>query len=76
MKTAELKNILISQINNIDDNSFLDALKTIIDSKVTSSKNYLKEYNNELLVAEEEIEKGEYLTHNQVKESISEWKKK
>ena len=32
MSTAELKNILITHIDQIDDESYLNALKTIIES--------------------------------------------
>jgi hypothetical protein len=76
MNTLELKNILISQISKIDDESFLSALKTILDSRSNTPKNYLEEYNNELFVAEEDIKKGNSYSHNQVKENIEEWKKK
>lgn len=76
MNNLELKNILISQISKIEDESFLAALKTILDSRISSSKNYSEEYNNDLFIAEEEIEKGNYSSHNQVKEKMEEWKKK
>ncbi len=77
MSTAELKNILITHINQIDDESYLNALKTIIESKSHSSSNtYLEEYNNELLIAEEEIEKGNYFSHQEVKDKMEQWKKK
>lgn len=76
MKTAELKNILISHINQIDDESYLNALRTIIESKSISNNTYLEEYNNELLIAEEEIEKGNYFSHQEVKDKMEQWKKK
>jgi len=77
MSTTELKNILITHINQIDDESYLNALKTIIESKSQSSSNtYLEEYNNELLIAEEEIEKGNYFSHQEVKDKMEQWKKK
>ncbi len=76
MNNLELKNILISQISKIADDSFLPALKTILDSSISSSEIYSKEYNNDLSVAEEEIKKGKYSYHNQVKEKMEEWKKK
>ncbi|RAR50923.1 hypothetical protein [Flavobacterium lacus] len=75
MKTAELKNILISHINQIDDESYLNALRTIIESKSNFSNSYLEEYNNELLIAEEEIEKGNYFSHQEVKDKMEQWKK-
>jgi hypothetical protein len=76
MNTLELKNILISQISIIEDKSFLSALKTILDSRIPSSETYSQEYNNDILIAEEEIENGNYASHNQVKDKIDQWKKK
>lgn len=76
MKTVELKNILISQINQIEDEIFLNALKTIIESKSKAQNDYLEEYNNELLLAEEEIEKGNFFSHQEVKDKMEQWKKK
>lgn len=76
MKTIELKNILISHINQIEDESFLNALKIIIESKSKAQNDYLEEYNNELLLAEEEIEKGNFFSHQEVKDKMEQWKKK
>jgi len=39
MNTLELKDILISEIAKIDDESFLSALKTILDSRKSIPKN-------------------------------------
>jgi hypothetical protein len=33
MNTLELKNILIEEINQIEDKSFLNALRTIVEKK-------------------------------------------
>ncbi|KLT70109.1 hypothetical protein [Flavobacterium sp. ABG] len=76
MNTIELKNILISEIEKIDDASFLSALKTILDSRNTAIKNYSEQYNNELKVAEEEIRSGNFYSHEEVKDKIEQWKKK
>jgi hypothetical protein len=50
MNTLELKNILISEVAKIDDES--SALKTILDCRKTTPKNYEEQYNEELKVAE------------------------
>jgi predicted transcriptional regulator len=76
MNTIELKNILISEIEKIDDASFLSALKTILDSRNTAIKNYSEHYNDELKVAEEEIRNGNFYSHEEVKDKIEQWKKK
>lgn len=76
MNTLELKNSLISEIEKIDDDAFLSALKTILDSRKPSPKNYLEQYNEDLKVAEEDIQNDNFYTHNQVKDKIEQWKKK
>lgn len=76
MNTLELKNILISEIEKIDDETFLSALKTILESRKTTPKNYLEQYNEDLKVAEEEIQSGNFYSHSDVKNKIEEWKKK
>lgn len=76
MNTLELKNILISEIEKIDDDTFLSALKTILDSRKHSPENYSEQYNEDLKVAEENIQSGNFYTHSEVKDKIEEWKKK
>jgi hypothetical protein len=75
MNTAELKNILISKIAQIDDQSFLEALNTIIENKATNYSN-LEEYNNELLKAEEDIKMGNLYSQEKIKQKIEAWKKR
>jgi hypothetical protein len=75
MNTLELKNILIEEINQIEDKSFLNALRTIVELKI-KKENLYEEYNSEILLAEEDIEKGYTLSHNEIKAKIDEWKKK
>ncbi len=75
MNTAELKNILISKIAQIDDQSFLEALNTIIVNKATNYGN-LEEYNNELLKAEEDIKMGNLYSQEKIKQKIEAWKKR
>jgi len=75
MNTLELKNILISEIGKIDDDQFLSALKTILDSRKTHA-NYSERYNEDLKVAEEDIQSGNFYSHNEIKDQIEQWKKK
>lgn len=76
MSTLELKTILISQINQIEDENFLIALQTIINSKNVSKNHLYEEYNNDILKAEEDIISGKVYSQNQVREKIEGWKKK
>jgi len=74
MNTLELKNILISEVAKIDDES--SALKTILDCRKTTPKNYEEQYNEELKVAEQEIQNGNFYSHNEVKEKIKTYQQK
>jgi len=76
MNTIDLKKILISEITKIDDEMFLSALKTILESRNNSSKSYSEQYNDDLKVAEQDIQSGNYYSHNEVKDKIEQWKKK
>lgn len=72
MSTIELKNIVISKIAEINDDAYLAAINTILDSKSESSENY----NSDLKKSETDIIQGNTATHNQVLEKISQWKKR
>jgi hypothetical protein len=76
MNTSELKKKLISQINEIEDDSFLLALQTILNGTTASKNHIYEEYNSDILKAEEDIDSGKIYSQNQVKEKIEEWKKK
>lgn len=74
MTTVELKNILIHKISAINDESFLNAIKTIVDTK--SEKTIYKtseEQNNQIREGINQIENGEYYTNEQVELEIDQW---
>lgn len=72
MSTIELKNLVISKISEINDESFLLAINTILDSKSES----IEDYNLDLKKSEKDIIERNYATHNQVLEKIAQWKKR
>lgn len=72
MSTIELKNLVISKISGINDEAFLAAINTILDSKSESVENY----NLDLKKSEDDIASGNVSTHNQVLEKIAQWKKR
>jgi predicted transcriptional regulator len=72
MSTIELKNIVISKISEINDEAFLAAINTILDSKSETIENY----NSDLKKSENDIALGNVATHNQVLEKIAQWKKR
>jgi predicted transcriptional regulator len=74
MTTIELKNILIHRIAGINDKSFLNAIKIIVDTK-TESVNYKTTPEQQVRIKEgrEQIARGEYFTNEQVEMEIDEW---
>ena len=74
MSTLELKNILIRKIESINDETFLNAIRTIIDTK-TESTIYETSAEQKMKIREgiEQIEKGNYFTNEQVESEIDKW---
>ncbi|HEX9600381.1 MAG TPA: hypothetical protein VF985_02715 [Mariniflexile sp.] len=74
MTTIELKNILIQKISAINDKSFLNAIKTIIDTKSDSVVfRTSEEQKKAILEGIQQIENGEIFTNEQVGSEISKW---
>lgn len=76
MTTLELKNSVIAKINEIHDKDFLLAIKTIIDSKTAKEYPTIEEYNYDILKAEEDIKNGYFSSHDALKATIEQWKKR
>jgi predicted transcriptional regulator len=76
MTTIDLKNILIHKIAGINDKSFLNAIKTIIEAKEESIiYKTNSEQRKRIKEGKEQIAKGEYFTNEQVEINIDKWLK-
>lgn len=76
MTTIQLKNALIQRISEIDDKSFLEAIKTILDTRSESRIISLTpELTNEIMASKQEIEKGLYIENDLLEKEIDEWLK-
>ena len=74
MSTLELKNALIQRIAEIEDKSFLQAIKTILDAKAESKTLQLTpELINEVMESKQEIEKGLFIENDLLEKEIEEW---
>ncbi len=74
MTTVELKNILIHQIAGINDKSFLNAIKTIIETKSESTiYKTTSEQQKRIKEGREQIANGEFFTNDQVETEIDKW---
>lgn len=74
MTTIELKKVLIHRITEINDISFLKALKTILESKTeTEVISLTTEQRNEIIESKKEIEQGLYIEHELLDKKVSKW---
>jgi hypothetical protein len=74
MTAIELKTILIHRISEINDISFLKALKTILDSKTDSGIMQLtQEQLDEIIASKIEIEQGLFIENNVLKKEVRQW---
>ena len=76
MTTIQLKNALIQRISEIEDRSFLEAIKTILDAKSESKTLTLTpELTREIMSSKLEIKKGLYIENDLLEKEIEEWLK-
>jgi hypothetical protein len=74
MTAIELKSLLIHRINEINDVSFLKALKIILDTKTESGVIQLsQEQLEDIIESKKEIEKGLFIEHNDLDKQVRQW---
>jgi hypothetical protein len=75
MTTIELKRQLINRISEIDDESFLQAIKTILDSKTQSQVIALtKAQRQEIDESKKQVEVGEFIGQDELDQKFNQWK--
>jgi predicted transcriptional regulator len=75
MTTIELKKQLINRISEIDDESFLQAIKTILDSKTQSQVIALTEaQRQEIDESKKQVEAGEFIEQDELDQKFNQWK--
>ena len=73
MSTIELKNILISKIAEINDEAFLIALNTIIESKTRDVIILSQEQKLVIKNSQKEYLEGQFHTNDSVNEEMEKW---
>ena len=74
MSTLELRHIIIEHLSQIDDVSFLNALKTIIESKVANDIYKLSDHQKKRVdLARQELKNGQTITHEDLQKEINQW---
>ena len=69
------KTALIKRLEQINDISLIEAIKHLVDYGLRHSGDHIsvEQYNRELDEAEAEIEEGEYINHEDLKNQMKEW---
>jgi hypothetical protein len=74
MTSLELKKLLIHRIAEINDVSFLNAIKTILDTKTqTKIMSLTQEQRFEIIESKKEIEQGLYIEQLELDKEVGQW---
>ena len=71
MSTLELRHIINEHLSHIEDVSFLNALKSIVESKVSDGIYQLSDYQKERInSAREQLKKGQTISNDDLQKEI------
>jgi hypothetical protein len=74
MSTVELRHHIIEKLSLIDDDSFLKAIKTIIESKVNESVYKLSDFQkNRIESGRKQLKKGQSISNDTLQKEIDQW---
>ncbi|NVO10565.1 MAG: hypothetical protein HXX16_11430 [Bacteroidales bacterium] len=74
MSTIELRHVITEYLSHIDDASFLNAIKTIVESKVSEGTYMLSDYQKKRVEeGREQIKKGQTISSESLKLEIDQW---
>jgi hypothetical protein len=74
MSTIELRHHIIEKLSLIDDDSFLKAIKTIIESKVNERVYTLSDFQKKRIEsAREQRKKGQTISNDVLQKEIDQW---
>ncbi len=74
MTVIDIRNQIIQRLQEINDLSFLEAVKTILDSKAEKEVFYINDKMEQILLErKEKFEKGEFIDNDSVFKESEEW---
>jgi len=74
MSTIELRQKIINQLAQINDASFLKAIKTLVDSKAEEEVYKLSDFQKErIILGREQLIKGQTISHDELQKEIDQW---
>jgi hypothetical protein len=74
MSTIELRHHIIEKLSLIDDDSFLNAIKTIIESKVNEGVYKLSDFQKKRIESgRDQLKKGQSISNVTLQKEIDQW---
>lgn len=74
MSTIELKQLINEHLSHIEDVSFLTAIKTILESKVSEDVYKLSDYQKKRIdLARQQLKNGQTISHEDLQKEIDQW---
>lgn len=74
MSTIELRHVITEYLTHIDDASFLNAIKTIIESKVSEGTYKLSDLQKERIDAgRDQVRNGQTISNESLTKEIDQW---
>ena len=74
MSTIELRHHIIEKLSLIDDDSFLKAIKTIIESKVNDGVYKLSDFQKKRIESgRDQLKKGQSISNDTLQKEIDQW---
>jgi len=74
MSAIELRHIISEHLSHIDDSNFLNALKTIVESKVSEGVYKLSQYEKgRVESARNELKNNQTISHADLQQEIEQW---
>ena len=74
MSTIELKNIITEKLSYIDDVTFLNAIKTIIESKASAQVYKLSDYQKDRIDSGRlQLRERRTISHEDLQKEIDKW---
>jgi hypothetical protein len=74
MSTIELRHTIIEKLSQIEDDSFLKAIKTIVESKVNEGVYTLSDFQKKRVeLGREQLKKGLSISDDKLQIEIAQW---
>ncbi len=74
MSTVELRHTIIEKLSQIDDTSFLKAIKTIVESKANEDAYKLSDFQKKRIEASrEQVKLGQTISNEALEKEIKQW---